>query len=191
MKKKSATLVLAILLVLVAAVGGTFAWLTATTAPVVNTFTTSDIDITLTETPVTPAYEYKMVPGYTISKDPKVTVLAGSEKCYLFVKIDKSTNFDSFLTYSIATGWTQGDGTSIPSNVWYRTVDATSSDQLFEVLSGNALTVLSTVTKANMNALTADTLPKLTFTAYASQYNKDATTAFTAVEAWTVLNPTP
>ena len=88
MKKKSLALLLAIAIVVVGVVAGTLAWLTDKTAPVTNTFTTSDIDIDLTETEA----EYKMIPGWSIDKDPTVTVKAGSEACYLFVKLVKSDN---------------------------------------------------------------------------------------------------
>lgn len=81
MKKKSLALLVAVVLVIGCVIGGTLAWLTDSTEQVKNTFTTSDIDITLTETTGT---EYKMVPGYTIAKDPKATVLAGSEECVPF-----------------------------------------------------------------------------------------------------------
>lgn len=187
MKKKTFVLLLALVLIAGAAVGGTLAWLTDTTEAVQNTFTTSDIDITLVET----TSEFKMVPGCTIEKDPKVTVKAGSEKCYLFVKIEKSSNFDTFMTYTVADGWTQGDGTKIPSNVWYRTVEASTANQEFAVLKDNQVSVLGTVTKADMNGLTENTYPTLTFTAYASQYMKNNTESFTAADAWTNVQPTP
>lgn len=187
MKKKTFVLLLALVLIAGAAVGGTLAWLTDTTEAVQNTFTTSDIDITLTESD---DLDLKMVPGCTIEKDPKVTVLKDSEKCYLFVKIEKSSNFDTFMTYTVADDWTQGDGTDIPSNVWYRTVEASTTNQEFAVLKDNQVSVLGTVTKADMNGLTETTYPTLTFTAYASQFSKSNTESFTAAEAWKNVNPT-
>ena len=72
-------------------------------------------DVTLTET----EEEYKMVPGYTIHKDPKTTVVKGSEECYLFVKVEKSANFDSYMTYEMADGWTALEGVE---GVYYREV---------------------------------------------------------------------
>ena len=99
---KTFVAMLALVLVIGCAVGGTVAWLTAQTKPVVNTFTYGDINIDLTETNET----YKMVPGYDIHKDPKAKVLAGSEECFLFVKLDESTNFDTYLKYDIADDWT-------------------------------------------------------------------------------------
>lgn len=184
MKKKTLALFLALALVLVGIIGGTMAWLTDTTDEVVNTFTDSDIDITLAETT---GEDYKMVPGYTISKDPKVTVETGSEKCYLFVKLEESTNFDDFLTYEIADGWTALDGVD---NVYYRTVDTADMGTAYSVLKDDQVTVKGEVTKEMMNALTDATYPTLTVTAYASQFNKNATETFTVNEAWTNISGT-
>ena len=180
MKKKSLALVLALAMIVVCVVGGTLAWLTAKTPDVKNTFTTSDVDITLTETTT----NYQMIPGYTIAKDPKVTVLAGSEKCYLFVKVAESDNFDSFMTYDMATGWTQGDGTDIPSNVYYREVETSTANQEFAVLKDNQVTVSGDVTKTMLNDLTENNYPTLTFTAYACQFMKNNTENFTPAQAW-------
>ena len=177
MKKKGLAMVLALVLLAVCAVSGTLAWLTAKSDTVVNTFTTSDIKVELTETNET----YKMVPGYDIHKDPKAKVLAGSEECYLFVKLDKSTNFDTFLTYEMAEGWTL-----VPSetNVYFRKVLTADIGTAYSVLANDQVTVRGEVTKAMMDGLTTETLPKLTVTAYASQLHKNATTEFTAAEAW-------
>ena len=193
MKKKTFVLLLALVLIAGAAVGGTLAWLTDTTDAVQNTFTTSDIKIELAESK---NLDLKMIPGWTITKDPKVTVKAGSEKCYLFVKIEKSTNFDTFMTYTVANDWkalndTNSDGVA-DDGVYYRVVEASDADQEFAVLKDNQVTVKDTVTKANMEALKAAnaTPPTLTFTAYASQFSKNNTESFTAAEAWTNVQPT-
>lgn len=177
MKKKSLALLLAIAIVVVGVVAGTVAWLTDQTPSVTNTFTTSDINIELKET----KNNFQMIPGWNIEKDPKVTVKTGSEACYLFVKLEKSTNFDTFMTYEMADGWT-----ALPEapGVYYREVAAATADTTFEVLKGNQVTVKGTVTKAQMNALTADTYPTLTVTAYASQLYKNNTEKFTAAAAW-------
>ena len=184
MKKKTLALFLALALVLGGVIGGTMAWLTDKTPEIVNTFTDSDIDITLAETT---GKNYKMVPGCTISKDPKVTVLKGSEKCYLFVKLVKSENFDSFLTYEIADGWTPLDG---GGNVYYRIVDTADMGTAYSVLKDDQVTVNDTVTKEMMNGLATANYPTLTVTAYASQFNKTATETFTVNEAWTNISGT-
>lgn len=181
MKKKTLALVLA--LVLVGIIGGTIAWLTDSTEKVVNTFTDSDIEITLDETT---GEEYKMVPGYTIGKDPKVTVKTGSEKCYLFVKLEKSDNFTDFLTYEMADGWIALGGVE---NVYYRTVGAANMGTAYSVLKNDQVIVKGNVTKEMMNDLTGVNYPTLNVTAYASQYNKNATENFTVNEAWTNISP--
>lgn len=185
MKKRTFVLLLALVLVFGAAVGGTVAWLTDQTDTVVNTFTTSDVDITLTEST---GAAYKMIPGATIDKDPLVTVKADSERCWLFVKLEKSDNFDDFMTYAMAEGWTQGDGINIPANVYYLTVNSADADSEYPVIKDNKVTVKDNVTKTMMNGLTANNYPTLTVTAYACQYEKGDTN-FTAADAWDVVKP--
>lgn len=187
MKKRTVAL-LALTLVLGVVAGGTLAWLTAQSDTVVNTFTTSDIKVELKETT---GPSYKMIPGYTITKDPKVKVLADSEECYLFVKLEKSTNFDSFMTYAMADGWTALPGVD---DVYYRVVTADGREGTskinvpYSVLKDDKVTVSGSVTKANMNALTEATYPTLTVTAYASQLYKSNTDKFTPAEAWANIN---
>lgn len=173
MKKKSFIMALALVLVFAVAVGGVVAWLTDKTAPVKNTFTVGDINIKLEETTTA----YKMVPGNNIAKNPTVTVKAGSEACWLFVEVEKSANFDNFMTYAMAGGWTALDG---QNGVYYREVTATTADTSFGVLAGDKVTVKTDVTKSDLNALTETTYPTLTFTAYAVQKDnmKDVATAW-------------
>ena len=180
MKKKGLALVLALTLLVVGVVAGTLAWLTAKSDVVTNTFTTSDIKVELKETTGT---EYKMIPGYTITKNPKATVLAGSEECYLFVKLDKSTNFETYLTYEMDEGWTLVPG---KTNVYYREVRTADIGTAYSVLKGDKVTVKDTVTKDQMNALDGESAakPTLKITAYASQLHKNATETFSASEAW-------
>lgn len=183
---KALVLLLAAMLVIGGVVGGTVAWLMDSTEPVINTFTTSDVTITLKESP---DLDLKMVPGCTITKDPVVTVEGGSEKCWLFVKADASVNFGTYMTYTMVTGWTAGDGTAIPANVYYREVESSTADQTFDVIENNTVTVKDTVTKNDMTAADSNP-PTLTFTAYACQFAKGAG-SFAAAEAWAELNPTP
>ena len=183
MKKKVLALVLAMVLVVVGVAAGTLAWLTAKSDTVTNTFTTSDIKVELTETNET----YKMIPGYDIHKDPKAKVVSGSEECFLFVKLEKSANFDDFMTYEMADGWTLVEG---QTNVYSRKVVTADIGTAYSVLKGDKVTVKGEVTKAMMEGLSANTLPTLTITAYASQLHKDAAMEFTAAEAWANVNPT-
>ena len=193
MKKKSLALVLALALMVVGAVGGTLAWLTAKSDVVTNTFTTSNITVKLEETEgetVEGGREFKMVPGCTIEKDPKATVVTGSEKCYLFVKLDESANFGTYLTYNMAGGWL-----AVPNetNVYYRVVDGIENQfgTPYSVLENDQVTVMDTVTKADMENLNKDgaTKPTLTITAYASQLYKNNTERFEPAEAWEKVKP--
>ena len=178
MKKRTIAMLAALTLTLGCAMGGTLAWLTDTTGEVKNTFTTSDIEIDLTETPE----EYKMIPGYTIHKDPTVTVEAGSEACYLFVKLEKSDNFDDFMTYAMEEEWIELE---TEEGVYYRIVASSETDQTFPVLKDDQVSVKGEVTKEQMDALNEQNYPTLTVTAYASQRYKNNTENFTPVEAWT------
>lgn len=186
MKKKGLALVLALTLLVVGVVAGTLAWLTAKSDTVTNTFTTSDIKVKLEETTGT---NYKMIPGYTIRKDPQATVLTGSEECYLFVKLDESTNFKNYMTYEMVEGWTVVPG---ETNVYFRKVLTTDIGKAYSVLKNNQVTVKDSVTKEQMNALDAAGAekPTLKITAYASQLYKSAGVEFTPAEAWAKVNPT-
>ena len=175
-------MLLALVLVIGVAAGGTVAWLVSSTDPVVNTFTYGDINITLEETTGT---SYKIIPGVDIGKDPKVTVKKDSEACWLFVEVKEEGTFvANKVTYSIDDGWTQGDGTNIPANVYYRSVDAVKADIDFAVLKDNKIYVSEELSKSDIQSITAQ--PKLTFTAYAVQ--KDG--IVDADTAWTKANPT-
>lgn len=203
---KSLTLVLAIslafVLVISCSVGATLAWLSDTSEEVTNVFTTSNIDIELTETDTDPAldgnqYNYKMIPGWTIDKDPVVTVKAGSEDCYVFIKVDKSENLDKYIAYNIEPEWKLVPG---QTNVYYVVCPDITADRNIKILapgskefdgvpyswSNNEVLTLPTVTKEMMNDINngKETLPTLTFTAYASQYWKNNTENFTPEQAW-------
>lgn len=189
MKKKVTIVITALAMVLCFAIGSTLAWLHDESVTVENTFTYGDINIKLEETGATDGdndgkqeKSYKMVPGGTISKDPKVTVEKNSEACWLFVQIveggsvkigDEEYTFDDFLTYAIKEGWTllsdtTKTGGSIVTDknedstlVIYREVnenDAKNGKEYY-VLGGHktdcngCVKVKDTVTKQMMNAI--------------------------------------
>lgn len=194
---RKALVVLSLMMVLaVAAVGGTVAWLTDKTDPVVNTFTVGNIDIDLTETwnadgpdedTEADHWEGKMIPGNQYLKDPKVTVQAGSEACYLFVKFTESDKADTYLNYTFRDdGWTKGDGNTIPAIVWYREIDAATAQAgtSFYLLKGNT-TYPNGYVEIDADAVTKNTMTEaaavtLTFQAYAVQKDNVST----AAEAW-------
>lgn len=154
----------AVVLLIGCAAGGTVAWLVSKPAAIVNTFTIGDINATLTETNRT----YHIVPGVDIAKDPMATVVKNSEDCYLFVKIDEE-NWPTFtdngtrkVNYVVAGGWTK-----LQDGVYYREVSKSDADQAFHILKDDRVTVSSSLTKGELS--TVKTQPKLTVTVYAVQ----------------------
>lgn len=209
MNKRILILALSLVLVATAVVSGTLAWLTDSTGPVTNTFSPANIDIDLTETfnakssasaTANDCWKADMIPGYTYTKDPVVTVKANSVDCYLFVEFKELNNAANYLTYDSTlddtdSGWTQGTGTGegkngVPTNVWFREVTESANDQSWHLLKDDKVTINGTaVTKTYMDTLygtnpTAQA-PELVYTAYATQLYKDNTNKFTPAEAWT------
>lgn len=202
---KTLVLILTLVLLVGGTVGGTLAWLTASTGPVTNTFTDSDVGVDLTET----QREYKMIPGWTIDKDPKAKVTAGSEDSYLFVEVtsvnaeitmnDTYYSLGEYLDYAIDAQWKL-----VPSqtNVFYIEIDtAEEKDQYFNILGEGKATYFETVeyeweddqvltkptvTKEMMDALTEENYPKLVFDACAVQLYKNNTEKFSPEEAWAI-----
>ena len=193
-RNKALVLTLCAVLLVVATVMGTLAYLTAETGPVTNTFTVGKVDIELKETKTPDAdgkRNFKMVPGCEIEKDPKVTVQTGIEACWLFVKMDKANDVDNYLTITVADGWTQlkDDSNAVVPGVYYRKVEANQIGTAFSVLANDKVTVKDTVTTTMMQTA-EQKAPTLTFKAYACQLTKDGTTDFTAAEAWDQVKPT-
>lgn len=196
MKKQVVVLVLAAVLVFGCAVGGTLALLVDKTDTVINTFTAGNVNITLTETddgvlsegnPNLLANSYKMVPGNDIAKNPTVSVLEGSEACWLFVKIDKSNTLDTYISYTVDSEWIQlkDNGDNNVDGVYYIKIDAPSAESVYSVLEENKVTVKN-VTKDQLDDLSEDdaVAPTLSFTAYAIQ---QANVADNAYAAWTAM----
>ena len=171
-KKKILVFAVSIILTLTAFVGATIAYIAALAGPVENSFTIGDVEISLTETT---GVDYSMIPGKEITKDPCVTVKQGSETCWLYVKVDKTTGFDDYLSFEMEEGWTMLPG---HANVYYRSVLKSSSNQDFGVLKGDVVTVSATLTEEKMSGITVT--PKLGFKAYAIQ----AEGVETALRGW-------
>ena len=179
---KAFTAMLALTLVLAAywAVGGTAAWLAAKSAPIASTFTFGDINITLKDEDRQEG-QIKIIPGMDIPKALRVTVQADSVDCWLFVKVEEDGTFvPDKVTYAIADGWTKGNGTQIPEDVYYREVREVTAERAFSVLNGDKITVSKSLAKADIQNIAN---PTLTFTAYAVQMEG----INTAAEAWATI----
>lgn len=186
---------LALVLMLGCAVGGTIAWLTAQTDPVVNTFTVGDVEILLAEHEYNGATNtlnmnktvtentYKIVPGTNLPKDPFITVVPGSEDCWLFLKVEEE-NFINGLSYDLCYYWEKVPG---ETNVYYCNLESDAYPNGEPVTGGTSLKILreiwengvetdntikvsGDITKAQLDAL-GNKQPKLKFTAYAVQYS--------------------
>lgn len=146
--KKALLLALCAVLLVVSTVFATLAYLTSTTEVVENTFTIGKVKITLDEAKVTEygvAVEnasrvientYKLMPGHKYTKDPTIHVKAGSEECYLFVKVTDEIaaiqDADTVATQMANKGWVELDG---EENVYYlnKTIDAREADADIDV----------------------------------------------------------
>jgi len=154
--KKALLMAACAVLLVVASVMGTLAYLTDTES-VTNTFTVGKVQIDLNETDVdgkngTKANEYKLIPGIPQTKDPTVTIEAGSEPSYVFmeVKVENLKELTEVLTgaeywandifllqnltdYDVADGWKfmAADGAKVgDQNGTYRFVYNDTPDTL-------------------------------------------------------------
>ena len=134
MKMKAPLIVLCALLLVVASVMGTLAFLTSTTDVVKNTFSVGDVKITLDEAKVTldgvqdgdtrvTENNYKLMPGHAYLKDPTIHVDANSEDCWLFVEITNEIaaieDAKTIETQMGEKGWTLVTGTE---NIYWHAV---------------------------------------------------------------------
>lgn len=197
--RKYLIVVACIALVAGVAIGGTMAWLSAKTQTVTNTFTVGNIDITLEETPNTDtdkdgendAWTGHIIPGVDLPKDPKVTVKAGSEACYVFVKVEPvDWPNNANIKWTIDSDWKQlcvyenGVVTETPvENIYYikqSEIPATDEDVIYDVLLNNKVEVSGELTKHEVDQIIADLTGTdgkvgsftLNITAYAIQQEK-------------------
>ena len=210
--KKAMLMTLCAIILVVATVFSTMAYLTSTDE-VVNTFTVGNVAIKLDEAKVNPdgsrvegadrvkENSYKLLPGHTYNKDPMVTLLAGSETSYvkMTVTCSKASALDAIFA---PTG---ADLTSIfngyDSDNWIykdNTKDATANTRTYEFWYKEAvgaptadvaldalfdsITVPGTITKEQLATIEGLTI---TVNAYAIQADgfDDADAAWAAFSA--------
>ena len=195
-KKTVLMLACAVMLVLVS-VMGTMAYLTSTDE-VVNTFTVGNVQIKLDEAKANAdgtldqtanervkANSYKLLPGHTYNKDPRVTVLSGSESSYVkmtvtFTKADalddifKPTGaaLTSIFNGYDSANWIYKGNTEDASaktrtyEFWYKeAVAALDGDVALDALF-DSITVPGTITNAQLATIEGMTI---TVNAYAIQ----------------------
>lgn len=198
MNKKIIAMMTAMVMLFGVVVGGTVAWLQAKSLEVNNTFTFGKIEIDIDETDnedddtSTKNNAYDLIPGEVSQKDPKVTVIKGSEKCYVYVKVTELNNkFDTnkdVIVYSVdSKNWkvvdaTKGiyvytNGTSqayavdaLAENVETKLILAEVLDASGQPIANKHIRVNSELDESDIKAMTdANTLPKITFKACAVQ----------------------
>lgn len=141
--KKTLTVIIALVLVVVMSVAGTVAYLTSQ-ATVTNTFSVGKVAITLDETKVdvygvpltgeqagrNARNTYKLIPGQPYTKDPIVHFQPDSEASWLFVKVENDissieADSNTIAAQIVANGWTALTG---ETGVYYRQVPANTSN---------------------------------------------------------------
>ena len=151
-KSKAILMALCAVLLVAASVMGTLAYLTSTDT-VTNTFTVGNVKITLDELDVDrdtntddnvtvgdvtrdKANAYKLLPGHTFIKDPTIHVTAGSEDCFLFVKVvNEIADIEAEETET-----TKKIATQMADNGW-DVVDATNGIYVYADTQGNPVAV--------------------------------------------------
>ena len=196
---KALVVVLAVMMIVGATIGGTIAWLMDTTDTVTNTFTVGDINISLwendyvsetntldTDKKVTEESEYKIVPGASSPKNPTLTIDKGSEKCWVYVTIENNLVLENKTVAAVdidMSKWTQIDQT-VGNKTLYRynsEVDASAAAvdvDVFEKVSYDG----AAITKANIGSLKDKTI---VINGYAHQSaNTTRDVADAAATAW-------
>ena len=206
-KRKALLLSLCAVLLVVASVMGTMAYLTSTDT-VTNTFTVGNVQITLDEAKVNPdgtlvpnaervkANSYKLLPGRTYIKDPTVTVKAGSELSYVKMTVtfsnareldaifapDGATLTNIFNGYDPATWIAKGNTKDATANTrtyefWYKEAVGAPNGDVALDALFDSITVPGSITKEQLDTIQGMTI---TVNAYAIQADGFAD----AEEAW-------
>lgn len=156
MNKKLIVATAACAALLIGSISTSLAWLLDSSEQVVNVFNTSTIGVSLDEDESV----FDMVPGWTIDKDPVVTVADNSEDCYVFIKINESIGadirlssesnaltFSDYIDYAVADGWTPlesklaAEATEVEraavKGVYYREVMSADYEKSFNILGAS------------------------------------------------------
>lgn len=189
--KKILALLLCAILLIVASVAGTIAYLTDNKT-VNNTFTFGNVSITLEESVVDlygtvtsgttdSGNRYKLIPGHTYTKDPTIKVAAGSEDCYIFVEIVNGLGSDATITPN--AGWTE---ISVDGNT-YIWVYGTAEEPVSVSATDDAIVPFSSFTFGQLANPADYENSSITVKAYAIQ--ADTLDGETAAELWALLMP--
>ena len=212
--RRALLLVASAVLLVCVSVGATLAYLVDDDA-VTNTFTVGKIYIELDETDSAPLAqnpnsgdnhknrdkknEYHILPAAEFVKDPIVWVQDGSEKAYLFIKVENQIaaieaneeNKDTVAEQIVANGWTQLEANG-NTTVYYKIFDptATKTDANFNVdWKFPTFEKVWITSEINSDALAAYDKTEINVTAYAIQYDgfKEENGVSAVQNAWNAL----
>lgn len=210
--RKVLLLVMCAVLLICASVAGTVAYLTSKSGVVQNTFTVGNVQILLDETDtdgsnsVIPGVElssvgrdhqngYHLLPGKQYAKDPIVTVKAGSDKCYVFVKvvneiagIETADAAEKVAAQMAANDWVQLEVGGVKvDNVWYYAGTKLSADVAASNISLPVFanfTIAGTVDNATLAAYADKTISIQAYAIQASGFADAAEAWAAAPAAW-------
>ena len=195
-RSKALLLTLCAVVLVIATVFGTMAYLTSTDK-VENTFTVGSVNIKLDEAKANPdgslvanadrvkANSYKLLPGHTYNKDPMVTVLKGSEPSYvkMTVTFSKASALDAifaptgadltsiFKGYDSANWIAKGNTKDAAANTrtyefWYKETVGAPTADVALDALFDSITIPGEITQAQLETIKDMTI---TVTAYAIQ----------------------
>ena len=189
------TMVCAVLLV-VASVLGTMAYLTST-AEVENTFTVGSVTISMDEKDVDNSTEskdrdtennYHLLPGHEYTKDPIIHVASTSEECYLFVTVSneiaaiEATGDTSVASQMEAKGWKAVEG---QTNLYVYIGTAEGASAPLAVKANENITVFEKIViSGSVDNTTLANYKDKTITVKAYAVQKDGFESKTASEIW-------
>lgn len=196
-KRKALLLSLCAVLLVVASVMGTMAYLTAQDS-VTNTFTVGKVGLTLdeakvdtdgkkTDAPRVKANSYTLLPGKDYDKDPIVHVTAGSEDSWIFVKVEnglaayeagQSTSYDQITKQITDNGWVAVPNTT---GVYYKEYSKTTPVAEHPVFENFKIADDANGKPGWENITATNAATKIIVTAYAVQK-----TGLTVEDAWGV-----
>ena len=147
MRKSQKLMITSIMVAVIAmvTVGPTMSWLSATTDPVVNTFAGGAIALQLDESqvdangkkmadaPRVKENRYKYMAGAEMDKDPTVTVLKGSEECYVFLLVENELNEKFSINYDTDSWLKVAEADSKTIYAYKETSDAYKSEKDMEL----------------------------------------------------------
>lgn len=197
MKKTKVLLTLACaVLLVVASVMGTMAYLTST-SEVKNTFTVGSVTITMDETDVDNSTEgkdrdtvnsYHLLPGHEYTKDPIIHVASTSEDCYLFVTVSneiaaiEATGDTSVASQMADKGWKTVEG---QTNLYVYIGTAEGASAPLAVKANDNITVFEKiVVSGSVDNTTLASYANKTITVNAYAVQKDGFESKTAADIW-------